>query len=82
MSDEVMVSVSIVDPIKLRLVTERIFRNRNELKEYCESMVEQGVYTSDFWPTLFVKGEAAFSTLEPANETVVTTRGFVDESAT
>lgn len=42
-------------------------------------MVEQGVYASeDFWPTLFVKGEAAFSTLEPANQTIITTEGFVE----
>lgn len=66
--------------IKLKLVTEREFNSRQEFEEYCECMVEQKVFTENFWTTILVTGHAGFTTLEKENNTMVTTRGYVDEA--
>lgn len=67
--------------IKVRLTTEREFKSRDEMKDYCESMIEQSVYTDEFWLDLYMQNQAAFSSLEPRNGTIVTTEGLVEQES-
>lgn len=65
--------------IRLELNTTRYFNSKDELFSYLRSMTEQGVYREDFWSDLSTAGIAAFSSMEPINQTIITTTGKVSE---
>jgi len=65
--------------IHLTLKTTRSFKSEEEFSHYCLSMNEQKVYTYQFWEDLFATGKSGFSSIEPMNETIVTTTGEVVE---
>lgn len=64
---------------RLELKTTRFFKSKDELLSYLRSMVDQGVYREDFWSDIAAVGTASFSSMEPMNQTVITTTGLVSE---
>lgn len=61
--------------IEYRLTTVRDFKNFKDFEDYCKEMHDSGMFDARYWDQLLEKSQSHFNTFEPANKTMVHSKG-------